>query len=75
MARIPHGTAYPASIAGYTRYASQEPHMRKLLFTAALLLCSHITHAVELTVLTGKGYVRFTVPDEWQVLVALPNDG
>src|SRR3989344_1481023 len=44
--------------------------MRKLLVTAALLLCGHITHAVELTVVTAKGYVRFTVPDEWQGLNA-----
>lgn len=44
--------------------------MRNLFITTVLLLCGHIVSAVELTVVTAGGYVRFTVPDEWQVLNA-----
>ncbi|MBL0726088.1 hypothetical protein [Piscinibacter sp. HJYY11] len=44
--------------------------MRKLATTIALLLCGHLAHAVELTVVTAGGYVRFNVPDDWQVLKA-----
>jgi hypothetical protein len=39
-------------------------------FAAALALASAPSTAIELTVVTAKGYVRFEVPDEWTVLKA-----
>jgi hypothetical protein len=44
--------------------------MRRVLFFAALALDSAAASAVELTLITSNGYVRFAVPDEWSVLKA-----
>ena len=44
--------------------------MRFFFFAAALALASAPSTAVELTVVTAKGYVQFEVPDEWTVLKA-----
>jgi hypothetical protein len=42
--------------------------MRSALLLTLLLLGSSVASAVELTVVTERGFVRFTVPDEWKVL-------
>lgn len=42
--------------------------MRTLLAALVLLVTTSAANAVELTVVTTKGYVRFSVPDEWRVL-------
>ncbi|WP_457424315.1 hypothetical protein [Roseateles sp. P5_E7] len=44
--------------------------MRFFVLLAALAMASAPATAVELTVVTTKGYVRFEVPDEWTVLKA-----
>jgi hypothetical protein len=44
--------------------------MRPLLILFSLLLGAPAAGAVELTLVTEKGYVRFSVPDEWAVLKA-----
>jgi hypothetical protein len=42
--------------------------MRFALLSTLLLIGSSTSFAVELTVVTERGFVRFTVPDEWKVL-------
>ncbi|KQZ44209.1 hypothetical protein [Duganella sp. Root1480D1] len=42
--------------------------MFKLLATFAFLAMTSLAFAAEFTIVTGKGYVRFTVPDQWAVL-------
>lgn len=42
--------------------------MRFALLSTLLLLIGSAASAVELTVVTERGYVRFTVPDEWKLL-------
>jgi hypothetical protein len=42
--------------------------MRALLAVLVLLFASSAASAVELTIVTTKGYVRFSVPDDWRVL-------
>jgi len=42
--------------------------MFKPLVASALLAMTSVAAAADFTVLTAKGYVRFTVPDQWAVL-------
>jgi hypothetical protein len=42
--------------------------MNALLGALALLLASSTASAVEFTIVTTSGYVRFSVPDDWRVL-------
>ncbi|WP_154668249.1 hypothetical protein [Pseudoduganella violaceinigra] len=42
--------------------------MFKSLFTVLLFIACFPASAVEFTLVTAKGYVRFAVPDEWIVL-------
>jgi hypothetical protein len=42
--------------------------MRAPLAALTLILASSAVSAVELSIVTTKGYVRFNVPDDWRVL-------